>query len=206
MLQRIIGLLFGAVMALPAYAQDAGPLALEAGMRAYTTRVFVEPEVLAELSVGDEVSFFTTYFTVWDYPHSEGFDDTVVVNPVLETARILAIGQSAIEGGEDPLVEVSVRLEASREDIWTVSRADSIKHGRSFYEESLGGPMMILSFGAPLVMTRASEGLPEYCPTCETILYEEYVLRIPAKTERCYFTIRRGVMLERTEIPCPATE
>ncbi|NOR63675.1 MAG: hypothetical protein GQ535_14420 [Rhodobacteraceae bacterium] len=57
-----------AVLALPVHAQDAGPLALDAGMRAYTTRVFVEPEVLAGLSVGSEVSFYLVGFTSWDYP------------------------------------------------------------------------------------------------------------------------------------------
>lgn len=202
MFQRLVGLILGAVMAFPASAQDAGPLELGAGMRAYTTRVFVEPQVLAELSVGDEVSFYTTYFTPWDYLNAEGVDDTIVVRPASETARILAIGQPDIKRATDPLVEVSVRLEAAIEDISVVRMADAAGPGQSFPAETEGGPPAILLFRAPLIMTKLNGGLPEFCPTCETLLFEAYAERFSVKDEHCYFTIRRGVNVERRELPC----
>jgi len=117
MLKRLYVLLMAAVLALPVKAQDAGPLALGAGMRAYTTRVFVEPEVLAALSVGSEVSFYVVSFTAWDYPHAEGFDDTFVVEVIAQNLRILAIGAPLQEMEGGPLREVDIRIEGGIEDI-----------------------------------------------------------------------------------------
>ena len=200
--RRLYLLLFGAVLAFPVYAQDAGPLALDAGMRAYTTRVFVEPEVLAGLRVGDEVSFYVTYFTAWDYPHAEGFDDTYVVNEVSERARILVIWPLDINRGEDPLVEVAVRLELPRKGVWGFVRADSWKVRRSYSHETLGQLPISLISGDPLIMTKPDEGLPEYCTTCETLSFDEYLQRFLANNPRCFLTVRRGAAVERRVTPC----
>jgi len=199
-------------LAIPALAQDAGPLELAPGMRAYTTRVFVEPEVLAELSVGDEVSFYVTYFTAWDYLNAEGFEDTYVVGRIAKNVRILAIGAPVAHNSNTPLVEVSVRLAASLEDVVQLvfaSRSEVVARDQNSTDlAQLNGYFVwVLDASGMLVMVSEPEDLPIFCETCETISLNDYysrsissenINRIPV----CYQTERRALEVTQFEVPC----
>ena len=207
MILRILTLLIGVVLALPMSAQDAGPLVLEPGMRAYTTRVFVEPEVLAELSVGDEVSFYNTYFTARNYPHAEGFDDTYVVETITQNLRILAIGEASPQRADAPLLQVDVRVAGLTEDIQLLALPNSVRTSESyFYPRKFSVSGYDLAIGEVVIMVNNLEELPTFCDECETLLVEDYKQLSFERWQRCYFKIRRGVEVTRTEIPCPATE
>ncbi len=207
MLQRIYALLMAAILALPVYAQDAGPLALGVGMRAYTTRVFVEPEVLAALSVGDEVSFFTTYFTAWDYPHTEGFEDTYVVDAVAQNLKILAVEIANGPTRNAPLVEVLIRVEGISSDIKNLVLSGYYEFGSS--SVLILAPRRVditqatdLSESGMVVMVSDSEVFPQFCHACETLLLEAYYLIFANKQKECYRTLRRGVNVTRMVVPC----
>jgi len=211
MFQRICGLLFGAMLAFPALAQDAGPLELAPGMRAYTTRVFVEPEVLAGLSVGDEVSFYTSYFTAWDYPHTEGFEDTYVVDIVAQNLRILAVEIASGSTGNAPLLEVLIRVEGISPDIKDLVLSGYYKFGSS--NVLILAPRRVditqatdLSESGMVVMVSDSEVIPQFCQACETLLLEDYYLIFAKKQKECYRTTRRGVSVTRTVVPCREAE
>jgi hypothetical protein len=208
MLQRLFGILLGAVMALPAYAQDAGPLALDAGMRAYTTRVFVEPEVLAELSVGDEVSFYVTYFTSWDFESAEGFEDTYVVESVVQYLKVLAFEQVLIDRTKAPLLQTMIRVEGIDTDIQKLALSDFAQmdgSNRGVYlprEVYRAAPFGLTASGV-VVMVQSAGELPVFCEVCETMSFGDFVLLQQENEGRCYRTIRRGVEVTRTEVPCP---
>lgn len=229
MFQRILALLFGIVLAIPALAQDAGPLELTSGMRAYTTRVFVEPEVLAGLSVGDEISIYTTRFTPWDYPHAVGVEDTYVVETVAQGLRFLGAEVLNEQTYDAPLVEVLIQAEGRPQDIMNFVMSGYYRYwaGRSFplyvrdgkitaRRTDRLGPRRDFS-GFPyrpiiseiLVMANGSEDLPVYCNGCETITSSEYYRRKREANNSgleeqpvCYSRVRRGVELTVREIPC----
>jgi len=205
MFQRIFALLIGAVLALPAYAQDAGPLELAAGMRAYTTRVFVEPKVLAELSVGDEVSFYITHFVGQDFPHTEGYVDTYVAALVAEKLNVLAVEVVGGQAPNAPMTELIIRVAGQYSDILDIVSIGYYK-SKDMLEIQLI-PRVDESFdpfGSDyLVVVKNTENLPIYCDECETITRVEYFKRLWNRPPTCYRSIRRGVVLTKIEIPCP---
>jgi len=220
----------GLATALPATAQNAASLELAPGMRAYTTRVFVAPKVLAGLSVGDEVSVYTTRFMPWDYPHAEGYKDTYVAETVAQDLRFLGTEVLNEHAPDAPLVEVSVRVEGAPQDImnfvmsgyypyWagrsyplyvrdgkiTARRIDSLSPRRDFF---WGYPSRSI-ISEMLVLANGREDLPVYCEGCETISVAEYYRRKREASNSggeeqpvCYSRVRRGVELTEMEIPC----
>ncbi len=207
MFQRILALILVAMLAFPALAQDAGPLELAPGMRAYTTRVFVEPEVLAELSVGDEVSFYVVNFTAWDYPHADGFDDTFVVVAIAQSFRILALNATLQQMAGGPLREVIIRVEGGIEDIQDLSLPTYRRNERgsfdAFYPRWAFGELEdVLSTSGMVVMVHDLDKLPIFCEACETLRLEDFKERIRNAPDRCYRRLRRGIELTLTEIPC----
>lgn len=204
MFQRLFVLLVGVVLAIPMYAQDAGPLVLSPGMRAYTTRVFVEPKVLAELSVGDDVSVYVTHFVDRNFPHAEGFVDTYVTALISSNLNVLAFEEVGGQAQGIPMVELAIRVEGQYIDILELVAVGYYK-SKDMLEIALI-PRVDENFdpyGSDyIVLVKNTETRPVYCDGCETISRAEYFKRLWNRPPNCFRSIRRGVAVTRIEVPC----
>lgn len=195
------------ILAFPAMAQKAEPLMPEAETRAFTLRAFVEPDMLRQLGVGDEVLFYNTYFTARNYPHAEGFEDTYVVAGVAGNLRFMAADVVHGEPSNAPLVEAVIRVEGQYADIMDIAMSD-------FYHKEVGDYIKItprsysivesinLFASDTIVMAMNEKDLPVFCEACETLALWDYIDRAIKNPPFCYSRLRRGVDVALVEIPC----
>lgn len=178
-------------------------LSLQQGMHAYTTRIFVEPKMLAHLQPGDLVDIYKLWFTSWNYVHEDGHSDTYVFDLIIHDGVILDIDHKQINNIEAHFAEIIVRIEMPRDNLWKLLMP---RGGAEKFYYTLGQQPHI---ARDIVITPSGAGLPSACDNCESISYEDYWERITeslVEAEPCNIRVMRGVDTQIIEIPCPSAE
>lgn len=173
------------------------------------------PQMLAQLDVGESVSFFVTDFLAWDYLHAEGYIDTYVANPIAQNLKILAFEEVDALSQNEPLLEVLVLVEGRPSDIlglvtarYYLWRSNHTKSGvpRQIALSPREDGLYPASRSDTVMMTHSTGELPVYCEGCETITRSQYIDRNSYKPPICQRRTRRGTELTVIEVKCLPSE